>query len=204
MNQQARESLLAPEQRMQWSNGRPLCDKIHYACGRNVWDGWTSTDFFDAQSFPTGNFPAELVGKVYHVDLAQRQPFPDDTFRYAYSEDFIEHLSQRDGITFLFEVRRCLKPGGVLRVSTPGIQGVMHRHYYDRKFENLHEEHYQCYDRWGHLHLFSHDTLRAIGMAAGFSRYKEVVFGRSEHEALNGIDTRFEQIDFNIVAELTK
>lgn len=204
MTEQPRDSLLPPEQRLLWSEGQPLSDKIHYACGRNAWDGWTNTDYFDAQSYPTGEFPADIAGKVYHVDLAKRHPFPDNTFRYAYSEDFIEHLSQKDSITFLFEVRRCLQYGGVLRIATPGIQGVMHRHYYDRQFENLAEEHYHCYDRWGHVHMFSHDTLRAIGMAAGFSRYKEVAFGRSEHAELNGIDTRAQQIDFNILAELTK
>ncbi|MBN8553775.1 MAG: methyltransferase domain-containing protein [Caulobacterales bacterium] len=197
-------SLLAPEQRMLWSEGMPLQDRIQYACGRNAWDGWTNTDFFDAHSYPTGEFPEELIGRVYHVDLASRHPFPSDSFEYAYTEDFIEHLSQKDAITFLFEARRCLKPGGVLRVSTPGIQGVMFRHYYDRQFEDLAQEHYQCFDRWGHIHLFSHDTLRAVALAVGFSRYEEVVFGRSKHEILNGIDTRAEQIDFNIIAELTK
>jgi len=204
MTQDAGGATLAPEQRMLWSAGKPLFEKIHYACGRNAWDGWTNTDSFDPTSYPGGEFPQELAGKIYHVDLSKQQPFPDNTFHYAYCEDFIEHLSQRDSITFLFEARRCLKPGGVLRISTPGLQGVMHRHYYGRRFENLAEEHYHCYDRWGHLHLFSHDTLRAIGLAAGFSRYKEVVFGRSEHPPLNGIDTRIEQIDFNIAAELTK
>lgn len=199
-----RESLLAPEQRMAWTEGKPLCDRIQYACGRNVWDGWTNTDYFDARSFPTGDFPADLAAKVYHADLTQRHPFPDNAFRYAYCEAFIEYLPQKDSITFLFEARRCLQPGGVLRISTVGLHGVMHRHYYDRKFENLGEEHYHCYDRWGHLHMFTHDTLRAIGLAAGFSRYKEVVFGRSDHAVLNGIDTREGQIDFTILAELTK
>lgn len=204
MTEQAQESLLQPHQRRLWSKGQPLADRINYACGRNVWDDWTNTDLFAAKSFPTGDFPSDLIDKIYYADLTQRHPFPDNAFRFAYCEAFLEYMSQKDSITFLFEVRRCLAPGGVLRISTVGLHGIAHRHYYDRQFENLAEEHYHCYDRWGHVHLYAHDTLRAVAFAAGFSRYKEVVFGRSEHAPLNGIDTRDQQIDFNILAELTK
>jgi hypothetical protein len=38
----------------------------------------------------------------------------------------------------------------------------------------------------------------------GFSRYREEFMGVSDHDALNGIDTRYEQTRFNIVVELVK
>lgn len=197
-------SLVELDAALVWKPGMPLGHKIHYACGRNVLDGWVNTDYFDTHSYPMGEVPPEIAGKVFHVDLAQRHPFPDNSFQYAYSEDFIEHLLLKDAITFLFEVRRCLKPGGVFRISTPGFNGVFDRHYVGREFEQLATEHYQCFDRWGHLNLFNHETLRIAAHAAGFSRYQERIYGRSDYSELTGLDTRSEQVEFNIYAELTK
>jgi len=197
-------SLLTGNSVVQWKPGSPLNKKIQYACGRNVMDDWVNTDFFDETSFPMGEVPEEIIGKVFHVDLAKKHPFPSNHFEFAFSEDFIEHLSLKDGITFLFEVYRCLKPGGVARISTPGLIGIMDRHYTGKSFENLAEEHYQCFDRWGHINLFTHETLRVTAHAVGFSRYQERIFGRSEHPELCDIETRAGQVEFNIVAELTK
>ena len=198
------QSLIDEASRLLWKPGLPLTKQINYACGLNVMPAWTNTDFFSAESFPNGIVPEELKDKVYHVDLAGRHPFPDDQFEFAYCEDFIEHLDQKDMITFLFEARRCLKKGGVLRMSTPGLQEAMYRHYYGNEFEDLENEHYQCYTRWGHRCLYTHDSLRAISLACGFSRYRERTFGVSTHPDLENIDTRSGQIELNIIAELTK
>jgi predicted SAM-dependent methyltransferase len=201
---QAEPATLAPlDRRLLWSGGE-LGDKVQYACGRNAWEGWVNTDFFDETSFPTGEPPEELFGTVYHVDLTKRHPFPSNHFRVAYSEDFIEHISQEESINFLLEVLRCLQPGGTFRVSTPGLHGVLDRHYYRVDFERAQSEHYQCFRRWGHRHFFTHESLRAVAHALGFSRYREVTFGRSELADLKGVDTRHEQVEFNIIAELTK
>jgi len=197
-------ALVDPSDALTYRPGMRLEDRIHYACGLNFMGGWTNTDWFDEKSFPGGVVPPELIGKVYHVDLSSRQPFPDNTFQFAYSEDFIEHLSQKDAITFLFETRRVLRPGGVLRIATPGLIDVMDRHYVGREYEQLAVEHYHCYDRWSHCHFFSHDTLRAVALAAGYRRYQQRIFGVSDHDALRGIDTRADQQEFNIYAEMTK
>ena len=197
-------SLLPVDKQLIWSPDLELPDRIHYACGRNIFPEWINTDFFDETSYPGGEVPDEVIGKIFHVDLAQRHPFPTESFQFAYCEDFIEHLLLKDAISFLFEIRRCMKPGGVFRISTPGFHGLMDRHYVGRTFDDLSVEHYQCFDRWGHLNLFSHDTLRSAGMAAGFSRYAEVNYGLSHHSELQGLDTREEQRMFNLFAELTK
>jgi len=198
------QSLVDEANRLLWEPGRPLKKRINYACGLNVLPSWTNTDYFSAESFPNGIVPEGMKDKVYHVDLASRHPFPDNQFAFAYCEDFIEHLDQQDLITFFFEVRRCLKKGGVLRISTPGLQEAMYRHYYGKNFPDLQNEHYQCYSRWGHRCLYTHDSLRAIALGCGFSRYRERTFGMSTHPDLNNIDTRSEQIELNIIAELTK
>lgn len=159
--------------------------------------------FLIKKSYPDGVVPEGLEDNIYHVDLASRHPFPDCSFRYAYSEDFIEHLMLKDAITFLFEVRRCLSVGGVFRVSTPGFNEVMSRHYSGKSYHDLAMEHQYAFDDWGHYNFFSHETLKSLSEAAGFSEYKICEFGKSEHDALRGVDTRFHQIGLNIIAELT-
>ena len=205
MSEPATETtLLSADQRLEWGPGMPLSDRIQYACGLNVLEGWTNTDYFSAESFPSGAVPEEIIGKVYHADLTKRHPFPDQHFSFAYCEDFIEHLSQKDGINFLLEVARCLKYGGVLRISTPGLHEALYRHYYDRSFADAQQQHYHCYTRWGHQLLYTHDTLRAVALATGFRRYRERVFNISTHPEFDSIDTRAGQIELNIIAELTK
>ena len=50
-------------------------------------------------------------------------PFPIEAgaLGYVYAEHFIEHIPRRDAVAFVREARRLLKPGGVLRLSTPDL-----------------------------------------------------------------------------------
>lgn len=195
-------TLISPDSALLYRDGDILHDRVQYACGHNVLEGWVNTDFFDEKSYPGGKVPEGLANNIYHVDLSTRHPFPSGVFKYAYSEDFIEHLSLKDAITFLFEVRRCLSDGGVFRISTPGFHEVMKRHYVGKTFYDLSQEHKYAFDDWGHYNFFSHETLKSLSVAAGFSEYKVCEFGISEHEILSGLDTRIQQIDLNIIAEL--
>jgi predicted SAM-dependent methyltransferase len=62
-------------------------------------------------------------GDLYYLRHDSTEPYPveDESFEWAYSEHFIEHLSPEDGIAWLAEVHRVLRPGGLVRVSTPDL-----------------------------------------------------------------------------------
>lgn len=45
----------------------------------------------------------------------------DNTYDGTYSEHFIEHLHKQDGVNFLKEMLRVLKPGGVIRIVWPSM-----------------------------------------------------------------------------------
>jgi len=53
------------------------------------------------------------------VDMIQRFPFDDSSFDYVVSIEGIEHIA--DPFLFLAEVRRVLKPGGHLLLTTPNV-----------------------------------------------------------------------------------
>jgi SAM-dependent methyltransferase len=54
-------------------------------------------------------------------DGTKRFLFRDGRFQWIIAEHFIEHISFRDAVVFLFEARRLLAPGGTLRLSTPDL-----------------------------------------------------------------------------------
>ena len=50
-------------------------------------------------------------------------PFEDQVVRVgAIAEHFIEHLTLEEAVGWLSEVRRLLKPGGLLRLTTPDLR----------------------------------------------------------------------------------
>jgi predicted SAM-dependent methyltransferase len=65
-----------------------------------------------------------LGGDSYFVQLDGRDPLPftDDCLDWAYAEHFIEHLTFGEGVHWLGEVRRVLRSGGLVRLTTPDLR----------------------------------------------------------------------------------
>ena len=167
--------------------------KIHYGCGGNLFKSdWLNVDFFQGNQKNYGR-----------VNLVEAQPFQDNIFQFAFTEDFLEHLSQEDSIVFLSEAFRVLQPSGVLRLSFPGLEGVLNKHYkntplssYDTKLE--------AYLYWDHLHFYSREELTLVAKHIGFSKVDFVEFGKSNYPELSNLDTRTDQVGLNTYVELTK
>ncbi|NNE39034.1 MAG: methyltransferase domain-containing protein [Gammaproteobacteria bacterium] len=102
--------------------------KAHFGCGvRLLGDDWINIDLAKTSPDPE---------KLYlYADLTSRHPFADNYFDYAFAEDFLEHLDQVESIIFLSESFRTLKPGGVLRLSSPGLNGVFKSHYHSSDYQ---------------------------------------------------------------------
>jgi 2-polyprenyl-3-methyl-5-hydroxy-6-metoxy-1,4-benzoquinol methylase len=66
------------------------------------------------------------LGKVFErVNLDGRLPWQDQSFDAVFSTEGIEHLENH--FSFLREMRRILKPGGVLVLTTPNITALRSR-----------------------------------------------------------------------------
>ena len=65
---------------------------------------------------------------VQEYDMRQlpMQGIADDTYDGVYSEHFIEHLHKSEGIAFLKEMHRVLKPGGTIRTVWPAREFIDH------------------------------------------------------------------------------
>jgi predicted SAM-dependent methyltransferase len=173
----------------------PDCDKIHYGCGHKIIKGWLNVDFHP-----------NLINRTHtlSVNLVERHPFPENSFIFGFAEDFIEHLNQADSIVFLCEVFRTFRFGGVLRLSFPGLEGVLKKHYRDSDYEGAAAGKYEAYTLWDHLHFYSKEELSLVCRHIGFREVKFVDYGNSTFEELKGLDYRQEQIGTNTYAEIIK
>jgi predicted SAM-dependent methyltransferase len=169
--------------------------RIHYACGKNFMSGWLNVD-----TYRCGN-PSEAFECI---DLVSRHPFADNSFEYAFAEDFLEHLDQADSLLFLSEVLRTLQPGGVLRLSFPGLEGVLNDHYPRADWRTVNIAKEEAYERYAHKHFYSKEELTLIAHHLGFSAVTYHTYGQSQRQQLKGLDTRQSQKDLNTFAELEK
>lgn len=55
------------------------------------------------------------------IDVTRPLPLPDDSIDVVYSEEVIEHLDRQTGQHMLRECFRILKPGGMIRITTPSL-----------------------------------------------------------------------------------
>ncbi|NMF59827.1 methyltransferase domain-containing protein [Pseudanabaena yagii] len=138
------------------------------------------------------------------VNLIAKHPFPDNYFEFGFAEDFLEHIHQDDSIVFLAECYRTLKFGGVLRLSFPGLEGVLEKHYTEINYRNILKAKKEAYTMYDHLHFYSKDELRLVAKHIGYREVNFVEYGVSKFSDLNGLDNRDGQIGLNTYVELIK
>lgn len=129
-----------------------------------------------------------------HIE-ADALPFPDNEFMGVYMGQVLEHFTYSPRKPF-GEIRRVLKPGGVVVVDVPNV-GEWHNFYrlirgknilYDYKKHYIDEDpivykgmSYFC----RHNHEFTWDDLRALAESCGFQVIK-VAFIRSRRHGEKG------------------
>jgi len=165
--------------------------KLHIGAGQQRIAGWLNTD---------------LISGEVHVDLLRRLPFADDAFAFAFGEHLIEHLDDAEGAALLRELHRVLRPGGVLRLTTPDLRKiialyedrneVIGRADYMRFLSELtgrpHDRAAQMFNDylrlWGHQWVYDEEDLTAALVGAGFATVRRHRTGESDLAALRGLE----------------
>jgi predicted SAM-dependent methyltransferase len=165
--------------------------RLHLGAGGTSLDGWLNTDL--------------IAGDAY-LDLGRRLPFPDASFAYAFGEHVLEHLSESQGRRLLEGLFRVVRPGGVVRMTTPDLRKIIalyedsnpeiSRADYAEFLERLtqHEQRrpaqlLNTYLRsWGHRFVYDEEELTAKLEEAGFSDVRRCEPGESTHAALRGLE----------------
>jgi predicted SAM-dependent methyltransferase len=160
--------------------------RLHLGCGNNVIAGWANVD-------------ADAVDGVIAWDLRRPLPAPDASFDYVFSEHFIEHVTRDEALRLLRECVRVLRPGGVLRTSTPDLRKLVSEYLAGRLDEwrdvawlpqtpcRLLNEGMRS---WGHQFVYDEPELRLLLAEAGFANVERVAWRESTHDALRSLECR--------------
>lgn len=80
---------------------------LYIGAGKHRMEGWLHLD----------RYPFEGIDVV--ADVVKGLPFPDNSFGYVYSQDFMEHLPPEAKVPVINEIWRVLKPGGLMEHRIP-------------------------------------------------------------------------------------
>ena len=166
------------------SPNRPA--RLHIGCGQQSIPGWIN---IDNQGLP---------GVDQVLDVRKGLPFAD--VECVYAEHFLEHLGLEDGLAFLAECRRVLRPGGILRLSTPNLDWVLLTHYRGPQIadDEAREDAFRlnrAFHGWGHQFLYNRATLASALKAAGFAHATFCRYGESDVAALKGLERHETWVD---------
>lgn len=172
--------------------------KLHLACGTAYLQGWCNIDL-DAHA-------ADL-----HCDLRNPLPFLSNSVDYIFCEHFFEHIDKADGVRFLHECKRVLKPKGRLRISTPNLH-YMVQMYLENKIDAWANVQWLPATRcdminegmrsWGHIYLYDQEELALAFAAAGFDTLQWQSWHQSTDVNLQNLEYRpFHQ---ELIAEAVK
>lgn len=87
--------------------------KLHLGCGKRNFEGWTNVDLAD---FPHIH---------YQTSVDDLHMIADGSCEIIYSSHTIEYFCRNEIDTVLGEWRRCLKPGGALRIAVPDFDALV-------------------------------------------------------------------------------
>jgi len=160
-------------------------DKLHLGCGPRHFAGWANIDL-------------EYSGSLLW-DLTRPLPLHASTIRYVYTEHFIEHVPREIALKIFTNMKKALRPGAVMRISTPDLKHLAEI-YLTGKVPDLSSVHSypetscvmlnQAVRDWGHTFIYDEQELRRLLGQAGFHDIKRVIWRESEHLELQNLETR--------------
>jgi 2-polyprenyl-3-methyl-5-hydroxy-6-metoxy-1,4-benzoquinol methylase len=75
------------------------------------------------KKYPSQSWVERL--KIKHVAFEHEPiPFPDAFFEYVIFTEVLEHIAISDPLKILLEIKRVLKPGGIMVLSTPNVANI--------------------------------------------------------------------------------
>lgn len=147
--------------------------KLNVGSNDTLLEGWINIDLYPRN------------GAIVH-DARTKFPYDDNSIDFIFSEHFIEHLTEDEGILYFKECFRMLKPGGVVRTSTFDIDNLMYmlsddqrwdgysKILYSGQFAHLSRTeffNFSVYEGGVHKYMYNHIEMLRLLQKAGFNIY---------------------------------
>lgn len=169
--------------------------------------GWINMDILDMSQFASQHYY-----KFLQHDARERLPFDDDSVDLMFSSHFIEHLTYSDGIKFLKEAYRVMKPGSTFRLLCPDTRELASIYLEqalstfdeivdDSTFES-HAGRLWTLLFNGHQAAYDEETLWKVARQAGFDKIHFKSFRDGQEQIMNETNEFF--ADFSIFVEIVK
>jgi predicted SAM-dependent methyltransferase len=141
--------------------------RLNLGCGGRPLRGYVNVDQDNLaqlrKRYPHSKFPKGIRVRAFDIF---HLPFRDGTVDEVRADSLVEHLSFKEEPKFFFEVRRVLRPGGLLRFATPDFEATVRqwltakddwRDFFRDDDEAIRTKHwfgvgsYSLKHRWGYL-----------------------------------------------------
>jgi predicted SAM-dependent methyltransferase len=152
--------------------------RLHWGCGEERVQGWINSDIQD------------LAGVDLVCDILDGLPLETGSIDFAVSVHALQEIAYPKLTQALAELRRVLKPGGVLRLVLPDLdKGIAAYQRGDRNYFLVPDQEATClggkfivHMLWlGHSRsLFTHDFIEELLFKAGFTSVARCEFGESK------------------------
>jgi SAM-dependent methyltransferase len=118
--------------------------------------------------------------QLRYLDVRKRFPFRDASVSCIYSSQMLEHLRKEDAMRCLSECYRVLKPGGVLRIHVPDLDGMITQYEPTDPDSWLHEFFalYSKGDKNRHWWHYNEVSLRQRLLSLGFKEFYRSAVGQ--------------------------
>jgi predicted SAM-dependent methyltransferase len=165
--------------------------RLHFGCFNCPQDGWLNTDvtpqiyvarvpglawlLHKAGKMNEERFQSHQRGlfrKVKYLDVTKAWPYANETFEAIFSSHIVEHLTLDGAKNCMSESYRCLKNGGVLRISVPDLDALILAFSPKNSLEwtiDLFEANQKSEKNMHHF-MYNFDSLYSILRQAGFSQ----------------------------------
>jgi ubiquinone/menaquinone biosynthesis C-methylase UbiE len=156
--------------------------ELLYHCAKEKGAVVAGIDYSEAAYEIAKKTLADVPGADVRRADCRELPFEDESFDRVVSGDVIEHLCFEDGVRMLKEIRRVLKPGGLMIIHTtpntlfkkiayPAVRPIL-KVLNAKAVEHMQTHLYGTGEVFLHLHEFNLFTLRKIARVAGLDGAK--------------------------------